>query len=108
EAQKIAEARDHSVGGLHITIHERGDGVQRVEEEVRLELHLEHFELRDGEAGFELAGFELAQAVAAVVFDTVADGEDRPARENVRVKLGNKDGLFGSEIDAEANERQNA
>src|SRR5262245_37248548 len=40
EPQEIAEARNHTVGAFHITIHERRDGVQRIEEEVRLQLHL--------------------------------------------------------------------
>src|ERR1051326_8029851 len=44
EPQKIAEPRDHAVGALHITIHERGDGVQRVEEKMRLKLHLENLD----------------------------------------------------------------
>ena len=51
EAKKIAELREHGISGAHIFVHEGGDGVQRVEQEVRLKLQSQVFELRLGELG---------------------------------------------------------
>ena len=38
-AEQVAEADDHGIGGGGIVVDQLGDGVQGVEEEVRLELH---------------------------------------------------------------------
>ena len=37
-AEEVAEVRDHVIGAVRIFVDERGDGVERVEKEVRLEL----------------------------------------------------------------------
>src|SRR3984885_4872470 len=108
EAQEIAEARNHAVRCLHITIHERGDSVQRVEQEMRLQLHLEHFELRHRQFGFELAGAQLAYTVAAIVFDAMANGEQGPGGEGVRMKFRDDDRLLGTEVDGVTDQRQQA
>ena len=54
-AQQIAEPRDHDVGGFDVLAHQRGDGVERVEQKVRMDLHLQRLHLRAGERGFEWA-----------------------------------------------------
>ena len=41
DAQQIAEPLDHHVGLVGIAMHERGDGVQRVEEEMWMQLLLQ-------------------------------------------------------------------
>jgi hypothetical protein len=53
EAQQVAEPRDHVVGRVDVAVHQRRDPVQRVEQEVRLQLHAQRFELRAREGGFE-------------------------------------------------------
>ncbi len=57
--QQIAQACEHAVGRPHVSVHQRRDGVQGVEEEVRVELALEDLELGLREPRFELGGLEL-------------------------------------------------
>ena len=61
-------SRHHPIGGVRIRVHELGDGVERVEEEVRLQLHVQQLETRLGEARFEL----VALAAPAVVSSACA------------------------------------
>ena len=51
EAEEIAQLREHGIRGAHVFVHQRRDGVQGVEQEVRLKLQAEIFELRLGELG---------------------------------------------------------
>ena len=46
------------VGGLDVAVHQRRDRVERVEEEVRLQLPLQRLQLRLGEPRLELRGAE--------------------------------------------------
>ena len=55
-AQQIAEAHQRAIGGVDVAVHQRRNGVQRVEQEVRLQLMLERRHLRFDELGFELRG----------------------------------------------------
>jgi len=86
-AKEIAEARDHAICALHITIHEGGDGVERVEQEVGLQLHSEHLKLGLSELRFEAAGSQLAYAIATVIFDGVTDAEKGPAGKHILMEL---------------------
>src|SRR5204863_8732712 len=52
--QKIAETHQRAIRGVDVSTHQRGNGVKRVEEKVRLELMLER-----GHPGFDELGFEL-------------------------------------------------
>ena len=55
ESQQVTQSTDHAIGGFDLALlHERRDGVQRVEQEVRLQLHAQHLELRLREPRFEL------------------------------------------------------
>src|SRR6266852_1133899 len=55
--QEIAEPCQHADGeGILTGTNELADGVQRIEQKVRLELHLERFQPCLGEVGFELRG----------------------------------------------------
>ena len=60
KAQQVAQTRQRAVCGLDVAVHQRGDGVQRVEEEVRMELLLRRLELRLDQPRFELSGTERA------------------------------------------------
>ena len=53
-AQQLAERRDHAVGGGGILVHELGDGVERVEKKVRVQLHFEQLQPGAGEPRLEL------------------------------------------------------
>ena len=95
-AQQVGELERHVLGGFAVVASERGDGVQRVEQEVRLELDLQHFELSVGQLRFELRGKQLALLIFAVERDGLGDQHDVPvardvhegAREHVR-EVGN-------------------
>src|SRR5213075_2428739 len=39
---------EHAIRGLHVLVHKRGNGVERVEEEVRVQLHLQRLQPRFG------------------------------------------------------------
>ncbi len=39
--QQIAQAHDHPVGGFHVLVHQRGNGMQTVEKKMRIQLHLQ-------------------------------------------------------------------
>ena len=45
-AQQIAEMLDHAAGQLRIALHVRRDGIERVEEKMRIELHSQGVEPR--------------------------------------------------------------
>ena len=64
--------RDHRVGLVGILVHHLGDGVQRVEEEVRLQLHAEQLQPGLGQLRLEV----LALAAAPVILDAVRRGDD--------------------------------
>ena len=48
-AQQMAQVADHALGRFGPLVDQLGDGVERVEQEVRLELHAQHLESRPGE-----------------------------------------------------------
>ena len=52
--QQIAQASDHAIGEVHVSMNKRRDGVERVEKKVRVQLHLEDLQLRLGKLGLEL------------------------------------------------------
>ena len=54
QAQQVAEPHQRAIGGVDVLVHQRGDRVQRVEEEMRMQLLLERLQLRLDEPRFEL------------------------------------------------------
>ena len=85
--QQIAELHQRAVGRFDVAVHQRRDRVQRVEQEVRLELLPERRHLRFDQPGFELRGAERAVARLAVVEDRVAEPGDRPVRHHFPVEV---------------------
>src|SRR4029453_4313365 len=70
--EQVAQARNHVVGLVGVVMHHLGDGIQRVEEEVRLQLHVEQLQLRFGKTCLEM----LSLAAATVVLQPVCGGND--------------------------------
>jgi len=75
-------------------VHQLGDGVERVEEEMGLELHLEHLELRGRQLGLELGGAQLQTVrliepllIPAVVVDRMHDRHDHEVGEHGEIDL---------------------
>src|SRR5581483_11718813 len=48
-SQELAQPRDHAPNAAWIPLHERRDGVQGIEEKMRIQLHAERVEARFGE-----------------------------------------------------------
>src|SRR5262245_20737763 len=72
--QEIAEARNHAHGGLiFLFAHQHGNGMQRVEQEMRMELHLERLQLRLRELAFELGSSKLALFVFVIKLQPIAN-----------------------------------
>ena len=61
-SQQLGELCQHQFGGVRIVPHQPRDGIQRVEQEVRMQLHLEGFDLGTGELHFELGRAKLPRA----------------------------------------------
>src|SRR5271165_1039617 len=94
EAQQVRQLQGHVLGGESIVAGQRGDGIQGVEQEVRLKLDLQHLKLRVGELRFQLRRLQLALLILAVVGNRLRDQHDIPvalevhqdARGHVRQK----------------------
>ena len=63
EPEQAAKAGDHLVGGLGLGVHQLRDGVEGVEQEMRLQLHLEHLEMGLGQARLQVRRMEVPGAV---------------------------------------------
>ena len=76
--QQVAEARDQpDDAGIVARTGERGDAVERIEEEVRLKLRAERVEPRGRELRLEPRRGDLPLAVALVQRERLADGGNR-------------------------------
>ncbi len=63
----------HVLGRLAIVAGKRGDGVERIEEEMRLELDLQYFELGARQLSLELRRDQLTLLVLSVEGDGLRD-----------------------------------
>ena len=61
-AQQMTQAADHPLGGGRLLVHQLRNGVERVEQEMRLQLHAQHLQPRLREQRFELRGPQLPLA----------------------------------------------
>ena len=68
-------------------MHQCRDGVQRIEEEVRVQLLLQRLELRFDEPGLELRRAQGPILGLAVVEDGVAQADDRPVGHHLPVEI---------------------
>ena len=75
-SQQLGELCQHQFGGVRIVPHQPRDGIQRVEEEVRMQLHLEGFDLGAGELHFELGRAKLPRLCLTVGLHDVDRGDD--------------------------------
>ncbi len=87
QPQQVAQPHERAIGGLDVAVHQRRDGVQRVEEEVRVELLLERLELGLDEPRLELRRAERPVLRFAVVEDGVAQADDRPVGHHFPVEV---------------------
>ena len=87
DAQQIAQLDEHPVRGVDVAVHQRRDRVQRVEQEVRVQLLLQRLELRRNQLGLELRGADLALARLAVVEQRVTEADDGPVGHHFPVEV---------------------
>ena len=85
---------------LRIALHLRRDGVERIEEEMRVELHAQRIEARLGEAALHLFQPQFTGQIVFVVSEGLARAEDGPV-DQPPPKRGFVEGVgqkvFGSE-----------
>ena len=86
-AEQIAQPHQRPVGGLDVAVHQRRDRVQRVEQEVRVQLLLQRLELRLDQPGLELRRAQRAIARLAVVEDGVTEADDGPVGHHLPVEV---------------------
>lgn len=86
-AKEITQARDHRHGRPGFAAaHQRGDGVKRIEKEMRLELEPQVRQLCLRELGLHARRFELPLAQPPPRVDRVHHPADRPVDDQVDVK----------------------
>ena len=87
EAQQIAEPFEHRVGRVGVTMHQRRDCVERVEQEVRVQLPLQRLQVRFGKPRTQLRRGQLALLRLAMEIERVAQTDDRPVGHHLPVEV---------------------
>jgi hypothetical protein len=95
-AEQVAEVADEFVGRIGVAVDEGRDGVEGVEEEVRLQLQAERIEAGLGEAGGERESLAVALLHPAVVGGGVRATEDDQIDRQTEVAAPGK-GIDGRE-----------
>jgi hypothetical protein len=85
QSKQVAQAHQHLVGCVDVLVHQRGDGMQRVEQEMGLQLVPERIKPRLDEAGLQTTLSERPLLCLAVVVDGVAQSHERPVDHHVPV-----------------------
>src|SRR5262249_9578081 len=82
-SQKVAEPREHLIGRVGVLFEKRGNRIQGVKQEVRLQLHLQRIELslgnaqpRFGKLGLEPRDLERLVLMPAVIFHELTEQQD--------------------------------
>src|SRR5271165_6839925 len=88
EAQQVRQLQGHVLGGKSIVAGQSGDGIQRVEQEMRLKLDLQHLKLRIRELRFQLRRPQFAFLILAVIGNHLCDQHDVPVALEVQQSAG--------------------
>ena len=86
QAEQIAQARNHAIGGLDVFVHQGGDRVERIEQEMRVELHLQRLKLCLGQPLLQFRGAQLALMKFPVIVDRMNHRHDDPIYQQVEKK----------------------
>src|SRR5208283_3621114 len=73
EAQQVRQLQSHVLGGEAVVTGQSGDGIQGVEQKVRLELDLQHLELGIRELRFQLRRLQFAHTILTVICQRLRD-----------------------------------
>lgn len=90
-SEQLGQSHQHSIGRVHIPEHQRADAVERVEEEVRVQLHLESHQPRRAQSSLQIhhAAFPISQTLG--ISDHVSDGHHDPINQHVEKEGGDQD-----------------
>src|SRR6266446_5167808 len=87
EAQEVAQLRDHRVRGSNVFVHDGRNRVQRVEEEVRLQLQTQIFQLRLSQLCPEFGGGKLLGLRDPQTFKIIVNGHEDGVADQIIRKL---------------------
>ena len=79
---RSAKARQQPIGALHVHLHERRNGVERIEQEMRLELRLELRELRFGQVLLQREQLLALLSPARKTLEPENDAEPQPGEQD--------------------------
>ncbi len=88
DAQQIAQPADHPIGGVGVGVDERRDRVQRVEQEMRVQLGLERPQPRFDQSRLELRCLQRPPLRFAVVGERIAQADDCRVHHQRPVEIG--------------------
>src|SRR5262249_1879773 len=86
QPEQVAQPCYHTVGGLRVLVNQRGDGVQGVEEKMRMELHRQRLELSLRKLRGELRGAQLSFSIPRIIKIALSGGNDDPVSRQILVK----------------------
>ena len=89
-AQQVAKSHEHFICGFHVLVHERGDGVERVEKEMRVKLHLQRLQSRFGQPLFQFRRAQFAFVEFPIKIKCVTHADDDPIDEQVVEERGDQ------------------
>ena len=88
QSQEIAETADHPVRDLRLRVHQGGDGVERVEQKVRVKLRLQRPQPSVGQLRLQLQGVHRARLRLSVIRERVTQADDGGVRHQRPVHVG--------------------
>src|SRR5262249_15827575 len=99
QAEKVAQMFDHAPGKLRVPFQLRGDGVEGIEEKMRIQLHSKRVQTRLGQVLFQALQAQLTGNKVIVIAMRLPGSENQPINEPVPEKHALQRG--GKEPDVE-------
>src|SRR5262245_5108286 len=84
QTQKVSEPRHHLIGGVNILMKQSRDRIERIEQEVRLQLHLQRLQLSLGQLRRQDRRLHFAFPEFALIIQVPADNQHNPIEEEVQ------------------------
>src|SRR5207253_2085372 len=94
--QQIAQTAQDSVSGFDILMHESGNAVQSIKQEVRVQLHLQRLELCFCQVFFQFEAAQFTLAKFFIVIKGVDDTDNHAINEEVEMPHFDQERLEGS------------
>src|SRR5439155_6387230 len=84
QPQQLAERGQRLLSGTRVTAEQSGHSIERIEQEMRLQLRLERMQSCARQVRLKQNGTPLALAIAAIEVDRVGQAYQRTVRQNVQ------------------------